>query len=247
MPETPRPDVPPGAPTQFAAERDADGRDPSDRSGSPSGRADTDLAIPRTNPVPLVLSAIAAVTMAIILVMVFVAGGDDGNQQVSTPFDEPVVIEVGDPAPPAIVADGEPLPEATFAYLAGDTVGEATEGTFADFAGQPLVLNFFASWCAPCIQEMPELQLVSEEFADEVTFLGMATRDTPSQAEGVVERTGVTYPASLDADGSIAAQLRVIYMPSTFFVDADGKVQRVWLGPISADEVRQIIDRHLLS
>jgi thiol-disulfide isomerase/thioredoxin len=198
------------------------------------------LDIPRTNPVPIVLAAVVAVVALVVLVAVFVSGGEsgDGGQE----LDGPLVIDLGDETTaPTVVASGEPVPEVTFAYLDGG------EGSFADYAGRPLVLNFFASWCAPCIEEMPDLQQVSTEYEGQVAFLGMATRDRVEAAQGVVDQTGVTYPASLDPDGSVATDLRIMAMPGTVFIDADGRVQRVWLGKISASEVRQIIELHLLS
>jgi thiol-disulfide isomerase/thioredoxin len=201
------------------------------------------LDIPRTNPVPIVLAAVVAVVGLVVLVAVFVSGGDSGDSgDGQQALDGPLVIDLGgETTAPTVVASGEPVPEVTFAYLDGG------EGSFADYAGQPLVLNFFASWCAPCIEEMPDLEQVSTEYEGQVAFLGMATRDRVEAAESVVAQTGVTYPASLDPDGSVATDLRIMAMPGTVFIDADGRVQRVWLGRITADEVRQIIDLHLVS
>ncbi|MDZ7734431.1 MAG: cytochrome c biogenesis protein CcdA [Acidimicrobiia bacterium] len=82
---------------------------------------------------------------------------------------------------------GDHLPGDPFVYFDGE------EGRLTDFAGhKQIVVNFFASWCGPCVDEMPEFQEVSQEVGDEVTFLGLAVNDRIEDSRRIVEQTGVT-------------------------------------------------------
>jgi peroxiredoxin len=192
----------------------------------------------RGNPVPLILAAVVALVIAGGLVAMLLAGG--GDEEV---LDEPVVI--GDDGAPVntatVMATGEAAPDVSFVYFDG------SEGTLDDFAGQPVVLNFFASWCAPCVAEMPGMQTVSEEYEDEVAFLGMNTRDVQERGEAIAEETGVEYTLARDPSGSVFLAFDALAMPTTVFIDADGNVGRVWSGEISADELRQVIEQELLA
>lgn len=189
------------------------------------------LDLPRVNVAPLILSAIAVVVILAGLSLLFL-GGDDP--------DRPDVLGEGE-TPESELDVGDPAPDVEFTYFDGSS------GSFDDFTGKPLVLNFFAEWCGPCVAEMPELQTVSEEYAGDVDFLGMDVNDPLENGRAIVERTGVEYPAARDPAGDIAAAFRVQNMPTTVFLDAEGNVVRVWIGQIHGDELREIIERNLLT
>ena len=89
--------------------------------------------------------------------------------------------------------------------------------------GSPVVVNFFASTCVPCITEMPALEEVHAEFGDRVEFLGLAVFDRPEEAQRLVEQTGVTYPTAQDKDGTAIEALGGTMLPTTVLLDADGK------------------------
>ncbi len=102
----------------------------------------------------------------------------------------------------------------------------------------PLVVNFFASWCAPCLDEMPSFEAVHQELGDQVTFVGMAFRDSATDALATVERTGITYPTFADAGDAALTYFGGIEMPTTVFIDAAGNVVDVHPGALSEDELR---------
>lgn len=122
---------------------------------------------------------------------------------------------------------------------------EGEQRSFADYAGQPVVLNFFGSWCAPCIEEMPGFEEVHREVGDEVRFLGLAVQDSVEAAAAIVEQTGVTYDVGRDAAGRVSAAFGVVNMPSTFLISPDGRIVSVHPGALDAGELRDLIDRHL--
>lgn len=115
--------------------------------------------------------------------------------------------------------------------------------SLAQLEGTPVVLNFFASWCAPCIREMPEFEEVHQELSGDVHFLGVNTRDTPDQLRRLLDDTGVTYDIGLDPRGDLVTAFGGTVMPTTVFVTAEGRIVAVHGGELDADGLRRMIDR----
>jgi cytochrome c biogenesis protein CcmG/thiol:disulfide interchange protein DsbE len=111
--------------------------------------------------------------------------------------------------------------------------------------GKPVVLNFFASWCGPCIREMPALQAMSERYKGRVHFVGITFNDRRDAARGVLERTGVGYAAAFDPSSDLAVDYAVRVMPTTFFIGPDGNLIERRDGEISEFQLRKILDRLL--
>jgi cytochrome c biogenesis protein CcmG, thiol:disulfide interchange protein DsbE len=130
---------------------------------------------------------------------------------------------------------------------AGFDLPEVRDGrprlTLEQFRGKPVVLNFFASWCNPCIREMPALQAISERYVGRVHFVGVTFNDRQKEARGVIERTGVAYPTAFDAASEVAVDYAVRVMPTTFFLDADLNLVERKDGEISEVQLRTVIDR----
>lgn len=125
---------------------------------------------------------------------------------------------------------------------------DGRQGNLADFAGRPLVVNFWASWCPACAAEMPDFERVHARVGDQVAFLGLAMQETDrAAAESLVEETGVTYPLGLDPDGSIFNRFGGIAMPTTVFVDGEGTVVATHPGALFAEDLGEIIQDQLLS
>ena len=136
----------------------------------------------------------------------------------------------------AAASIGDPVPEVSFNLFDG------TQATLADFRGQPVVLNFWASWCPACVAEMPSFQGVHEAVGSEVVFLGLDVQDTRGAAEAFVQQSGVSYLLGEDPDGAILASFDGIAMPTTIFIDAAGNEVGRHSGAIFEDDLRQLID-----
>ena len=112
-------------------------------------------------------------------------------------------------------------------------------------SGTPTVVNFFASWCAPCRAEMPDFERVSQEVAGRVAFVGINTGETDvAAARQLVVDTGVTYTTLLGDDGSIFQAVGGLAMPTTAFVDATGAVVEVHSGILTVQALRDRIEEH---
>lgn len=130
--------------------------------------------------------------------------------------------------------------------LEGETLDGGT-WRLADHQGEVVVMNVWASWCAPCRAEAPELEQVWQEYAGRgVQFVGLDTRDTLAAARAFVETYGITYPNVIDTDGRLqllfADTLPPQAIPSTLVIDQQGRVAARALGRISAASLRGLIE-----
>ncbi len=104
----------------------------------------------------------------------------------------------------------------------------------SDFRGNPVVINFFASWCATCGIEASDLEQVYQEFAaKDVMFVGVGIDDTVVKALQFLEKNGITYPAGLDETGAIKESYGLHGLPYTFFVDRKGYISYVHAGAVT--------------
>ncbi len=129
---------------------------------------------------------------------------------------------------------GKPAPELVIQGLDG------VPASLSALRGRPVVLNFWASWCAPCREEEGVLKAAAERWQGRVAFLGVAFRDSPEAARATQERVHYPYPVGPAASG-IPAAYGVTAPPETFFLDRDGVVTARFIGPLDAD----LIDRYL--
>ncbi|MGH8993259.1 MAG: TlpA family protein disulfide reductase [Acidimicrobiia bacterium] len=127
------------------------------------------------------------------------------------------------------------------------TLEEVREGRppvrLLDFQGMPVVINFFGSWCPPCLREMPDFQAVAEQHKGKVAFIGVTVSDTRPQAEEVLRRTGVTYPAGFDPENKVALAYGVSGMPTTMFISPSGKLLERAQGELNERQLEKILER----
>lgn len=121
---------------------------------------------------------------------------------------------------------------------------DGSEFVLAAHRGQVVVLNVWASWCAPCRSEAPVLAEVAGQEKD-VQFVGLVTRDSESSARAFVERFGLDYPQVVDADGAqqllFRENLPPQAIPSTLVIDKQGRVAARVLGEVSGPTLRGLI------
>ncbi|MDR0361018.1 MAG: TlpA family protein disulfide reductase [bacterium] len=129
---------------------------------------------------------------------------------------------------------GRAAPDLAMRTLDGQTV------RLSDYAGRPVVVNFWASWCAPCRQEEGALKQAAARWQGKVQFLGVDFRDSPEGARAAQERAQYPYPVGPATDGAPQAY-GVASPPETYFLDAGHTVVARFLGPLDG----QALDRHL--
>ena len=139
------------------------------------------------------------------------------------------------PAPSSDPIVGHPAPNFSLAALEPAT-GKGTL-SLADFKGKAIVLNFWASWCVPCKEELPLLENTWKQMqaqGKDVIVIGIDFQEASSAATSFLQQNGITYPAALDASGSVGSTYGITSLPDTFFINRDGIVVSKELREITA-------------
>lgn len=111
-----------------------------------------------------------------------------------------------------------------------------------DFQGKSLVLNFWASWCVPCVHEHQVLQQAALKYASAVQFVGVLYQDNPQAAQAFLQQYGQNYAHATDPNSRCAIDFGVSGVPETFFVDQHGMVVKKHVGPVSRELLEHVLD-----
>jgi cytochrome c biogenesis protein CcmG, thiol:disulfide interchange protein DsbE len=141
-----------------------------------------------------------------------------------------VVAACGSNAPVARV--GEPAPPIMGATLEGKAFD------LAAYRGTPLVVNFWASWCTPCREELPMFKEKLEALGptDGLQMVGVLYKDQPDLARAFLDDFGASWPSIDDPDGAIAGAYRVVAPPQTYFIDKDGILRGIQIGEVRPED-----------
>ncbi len=145
------------------------------------------------------------------------------------------------PALPDFEAAGEPAPlpaEGLFPSVSRSEFEQILVGQ----RGQPVVVNVWASWCAPCRTEMPLLQEAADTYAGRAVVLGIASNDDPQVAQQFLTDLGLTYPNVFDLSGEIRVALGLTVYPTTYVFGPDGAVRARVNGGISEQRLAGLIE-----
>lgn len=144
------------------------------------------------------------------------------------------------PAPEEGAEDSQTAPD----FTVYDAEGNAVK--LSDYFGRPIVLNFWASWCGPCVMEMPEFQKFYESYGDRVQFVIVNLTDgyqeTVESASEFVAEQGYTFPVYYDTDIDAARKYGVNAVPVSYFIDAEGHLVTWRQGMLTADLLQQGMD-----
>ncbi|MGB8954199.1 MAG: redoxin domain-containing protein [Tumebacillaceae bacterium] len=129
-----------------------------------------------------------------------------------------------------VLQAGQPAPDFTLNTLDGKTV------KLSDYKGKVVMVNFWASWCEPCRQEMPDIEKVYETYKDQgLVILGVNINEKNVPVQGFVNQMGLKFPILMDHDSKVAVDLyRVKPIPTTFFVDKDGILRQTAEMPMTS-------------
>lgn len=170
------------------------------------------------SPGAMALAAVGAVVVAVLLVVVFTGGDGDGAAAGGT---------------------NEELAQLGFLTTDGST------SSLAAYRGEPLVVNFFASWCAPCRAELPDLERVHLARQDEIRFIGINHDLDEATWRSFVEETEITFETVFQPDTEIFTELDAKGMPTTALLSPDGEVLHLHTGLLTDDLLEELIDEHL--
>jgi len=126
-------------------------------------------------------------------------------------------------------AIGSRAPDFSLADLDGNPV------LLADLRGRPVVVNFWASWCGPCVEEFPLLREAAARHADDgLVVVGIVWQDRSEAVRDFMARNGATWPAAMDPGDRVAADYGILGPPETYFIGRDGTIVGRQIGQISA-------------
>ena len=138
--------------------------------------------------------------------------------------------------------EAQPTPAPDFTVY--DLEGNAH--TLSEFQGKPVILNFWASWCGPCVSEMPEFQEFYEKYGEDIHFvlvnLTDGQQETVETASKFVSGQGYTFPVYFDTDIDASMKYGVSAVPVSYFLDAEGCFVAWAQGALSADMLQQGVD-----
>ena len=143
------------------------------------------------------------------------------------------------------VQPGDEIPDFTLPLYSGYEYEGKNEVKLLDLRGKVVVLNFWASWCKPCEQEAAELQeaWIYYEPTGKVVFLGADYVDTEPEARAYLKKFGITYPNGPDLGTKVSQLFRMKGVPETYFIDSNGVLHYVKVGPFaSVNEIKSVVD-----
>ena len=145
---------------------------------------------------------------------------------------------------PVVVAEaaqgpgiGRTAPDFSLPAMDGSTF------VLSEHRGKPVVLNFWATWCGPCQRELPAIQRAAEHYGDKVVFAGVDQGETLETVQAYAKKNGLTFTIPLDGSGDVGYSYNVKGLPTTFFIDADGMIQGMWMGEMNSVTLAENIAR----
>lgn len=183
----------------------------------------------RSFPLGLILLSAAAALVGVGLA-VLVLSSSGAAQQSGLP--------ILSPSARALLREGAPAPEFTLETLDGRPVA------LSDLRGKAALINFWASWCPPCLEETPALIAAYDELKrtnPNIEFIGIGTNDDRANLEKFAENNRIPYIIVEDPDGKVSDAYGVLGMPTTVFIDGSGIVRRIWNGAIKKEQVVEIM------
>jgi cytochrome c biogenesis protein CcmG, thiol:disulfide interchange protein DsbE len=143
---------------------------------------------------------------------------------------------------PKITNAGDTAPDFSITTDSGKTI------TRENFGGKLLLLNFWASWCGPCVEEAPSLEAFSRQFrSDGVVVLGISIDRNEKLYRRFIQRFDVTFPVARDPESNISASYGTFQIPETYLIDRNGKVlekvisNQNWMDPDFVARVRKML------
>jgi thiol-disulfide isomerase/thioredoxin len=124
--------------------------------------------------------------------------------------------------------------------VAPDFTGETLDGklvTLSELRGKVVLLNVFASWCAPCLLETPHLVEAAGAYGDELVIVGLNLQESDETVANYRDEFGVPYPLVMDPEGEIIDIYTPIGLPTSWFIDPQGTVSYVHTGPMTIDQL----------
>ena len=135
------------------------------------------------------------------------------------------------------IQPGEAAPDFSLETLDGEVV------SLSELKGEKVILNFWATWCPPCREEMPEMQKFYDAHQDDVKVIAVNFNEKDEKVKDYLEEFGYTFPSPLDSDGATGTDYGVITLPTTYFINSEGIIQEQrHVGPMDYEFMEEMLN-----
>lgn len=152
------------------------------------------------------------------------------------------VSEPEDAAPAPETESGEEYPDAVDFTV---KTAEGISASLSDFAGKPVIVNFWATWCPPCKAELPYFQEAYEKYGSQIQFMMVnlidGSRETDTTVQNFIKETGYTFPLFYDRDGFASMAYEIYSIPVTLGITAEGKLKYQKIGSLPQADLEEIV------
>lgn len=142
-------------------------------------------------------------------------------------------------APTAAAQAAQAAPDFSFTYLDG------TKSSLSELRGKPVFLNFWATWCPPCVGEMPHFNSVYPRYKDKINFLAISLDDSMQEASAFMQQKGYSFPAGYGNVNGIAGKYEIQGIPTFLLLDANGNVIASKVGAMTEAELEAFLQKAL--
>ncbi len=170
---------------------------------------------------------VIVITLAAVLLGFLVLSGcaPVGAEDVAAAAAEPVAPDAFEGPAPKV---GEMAPDFTLPDLDGNQV------SLLDLRGKIVFLNFWATWCPPCRAEMPEMEIIYQEYKDMgLAVIGIDIQESEDEVRSFIEEAGYSWTFLLDTTGKVTVMYQVSGIPTSYFIDEDGIIRAINIGAMS--------------
>ena len=191
----------------------------------------------------LLFGSLAVATAVVIVAGAVAASRGDADTKTDAGSGDAITLTSGNDLSPTIgtnaAVTGRTFPDVNVQTLSGDNVSTA------ELVGQPLIVNFWYSTCAPCKRELPAFAAAHAMFGDQVRFVGIDTLPPSSNEEQFARDHGVQYELLYDTNGELTTSMGIATSPQTLFIDAQGTILEQ-TGELTGEELEELIRTKLL-
>lgn len=186
---------------------------------------------------------VAVVGMVVWSVYEFLGSDDTGSSQ--DDFEDGMIVadpdnEGGDSSEDLGLERGKKAPDFELETLDGD------KAKLSDYEGERVIVNFWATWCPPCREEIPDLKKLYDEEDVEILAVNMTSDETSDMdeiEEFANEEFDMPFPVLLDYDDDVRQAYKVVAYPTSYMVDSEGKIQYMAMGAMTHDQMKKELDK----
>ncbi|WP_160723452.1 peroxiredoxin family protein [Bacillus sp. USDA818B3_A] len=172
----------------------------------------------------MIKKVIAAVGLVSLLTVAIVQAMDKKTEDPQTATEASTATEG--------LSIGASAPDFTLKTLTGDTV------KLSDLRGKKVMLNFWATWCPPCKEEMPAMEQFSKQVGNDTVILAVNI-DPQLDVQGFVDKNKITFPILLDAEDKVNEAYQILSIPTTYFINSKGIIQKKYTGSMKLDVMKK--------